>query len=280
MNAKFRCTLLCIRSPRFVAAVAVLLFFLPCVGQANPSLINLTSEGASIAAGNAKCPGRPFFRYIGGKRDSFASPADSAYPSQNLAIFMTNPHSVVQNDVPMNIVQYDVPMNNGKFGDSFNLQNTRSACYALIQFSVTPTGDIPSNDSLTLGHVENGLFIVVAQVINPRFTTRPQTYALNSTGLELLSNITGVSRDKTPLDSILDVYLQNDTEIDFIKLLIWYGPETPTAQQLPTCTSAIAAGASCCAAGSKLCLVSAGHPYYYQVIEGGPRDHGQCDCFD
>jgi hypothetical protein len=193
-------------------------------------LVNLTTTGATIAAGNAVCPDQPFYLYSGGKPDNFSPPPDPAYPSPDLVTFMTTPPSV------QGIVDYDEPMNNGRFGDSFNLQNTRSVCYAVIRFRAKHTGDIPHNDGLTIGHVGSGgsPFTVVASVTNPGATSSTQTYALNATGRAKLSEITGVFLDKTPLDSVLDVYLQDDTMIDFFSLWVWYGPNCSEVSP-PTC---------------------------------------------
>ena len=91
------------------------------------TLVNLTSTGASIAAGNAACPDQPYFRYVGGKPDNFDGPTDPVYPSPDLVTFMSTTPSV------QGIVKYDFTMGNGRFGDRFNLQNTRSVCYAVIK---------------------------------------------------------------------------------------------------------------------------------------------------
>lgn len=186
--------------------------------------INLTTQGASIAAGNANCKGQPYFRYVGGKPDLFSGPDDPAYPSPNLVNYMNNQGG--------GIVDYDVPVHNGRFGDSFNLQNTRSVCYAVIQFRMRDNGfGDATNDALHIGHVENnGTFTTVAQVLF--LGTPPQTpgvlhtYAFTPNGRNLLSLITGRDNPSTntPLDSVLDIYLQDDTEIDFIMLWVWYGP--------------------------------------------------------
>lgn len=183
-------------------------------------LTNLTKTGSTVNAGNAACPDQPYYLYSGGKSDNFAAPPDLAYPSPDLVTFMG---SSVQGNV-----NYDVSMDNGRFGDSFNLQNDRSVCYAVIQFRAKQTGDIPSNDGLTFGHIQTGgaPFNVVGQVINPGGTTAIQHYALDATGLKLLSTQTGyfAPTTTTPSDSVFDVYLQDDTEIDFFRMFVWYGP--------------------------------------------------------
>jgi hypothetical protein len=183
------------------------------------SLVNLTSAGASVADGNKACPDQPYYLYSGGKRDNYVAPADRAYPSPNLVAFIPPGGPTVA---------YDTPMVNGRFGDSFNFQNTRSVCYAVIQFKATVTSVGATNDGLTFGHVDPGgaPFNVVGQVIYPGNPATPgvQSYALDANGRALLSVQTGIGLNKTPDQSILDLYLQDDTMLDFFRIYVWYGP--------------------------------------------------------
>jgi hypothetical protein len=206
-----------------------LLFVMPVHGV---TLVNLTTTGATETAGDIQCPEQMHFHYSGGKRDIFVGSGDFAYPSLNLAAFMAVTPSV------QGVVGYDAPMDGGHFGESFNLKNTRSVCYALIQFRVENSGAVPGDDTLTVGHVENdGSFTLVAQVLDPGSFSHPdtsvQTYAFDATALGLLSDLTGVNLDRTPPESILDIFLQDDTKIDFVDMFVWYGPNcsegsTPT----------------------------------------------------
>jgi hypothetical protein len=182
-----------------------------------PTLKNLTTVGASVADGDKACPDQPYYLYSGGKPDNFGGPADPAYPSPNLMAFIPSGGPSVA---------YDVPMVNGRFGDSFNLQNTRGVCYAVIQFKAQSSNGGSTNDGLTFGHVNNGglPFDVVAQVINPGAVTTVQSYALTAAGRSLLSQQTGWGLNKTPQQSVLDLYLQDDTKLDFFRMFIWYGP--------------------------------------------------------
>lgn len=183
------------------------------------TLVNLTTTGASIPAGNIQCPSQRHFHYVGGLEDGFASPSDPAYPSSNLLSFMTT--------VPLvtGIVHYDTSTDGMAFGESFNLQNTRSVCAAMLQFKVKQGSAPPSPGDLTLGHAEaDGSFTVVAQVLEPHTTQTVQMYMLDAVGLALLSNITGVNLDKSPLDSIVDIYMTNNTQLDFLEWHVWYGP--------------------------------------------------------
>jgi len=190
------------------------------------TLTNLTTMGATIADGNRACPGQSFFLYSGGYEDNFSAPTETAYPSPDLLTFMTTPPSV------QGVINYDVPMLDGRFGDSFNLQNGRSVCYGIIRFR-TNSISLASTDGFHIGHVASGgsPFNVAASVTNFPATTVYHNYALDATGLALLSSITGGA---TPLDSVLDVYLQDDTQIDFIKIFIWYGPNCREGNP-PTC---------------------------------------------
>jgi hypothetical protein len=181
-----------------------------------------------IAEGNRRCPDQPFFLYSGGDPDNFVGP-DPAYPSPDLVSYLSG--SV------QGIVDYDTTMLNGRFGDSFNLQNTRSVCYAVIRFRVSEPVGLANTDSLAIGHLDATFtFNHVAGILYPAFPGAViQTYAFDATGLGLLSTITGGA---TPLDSVLDIYIQDDTMIDFVRLWVWYGPPAPppcTAETLPTC---------------------------------------------
>jgi hypothetical protein len=196
---------------------------------AGPQLLNLTpaSPTTFVADGDKRCPDQPYYLYSGGKPDNFALPADPAYPSPNLAAAHNNGPTVA----------YDVPMVDGRFKDSFNLQNTRSVCHAVIQFRTQVSNGGSQNDGLTIGHMQSpALWVLpyVAQVINPGTATH--TYALNPTGLNLLSQQTGASGGKAPSDSVLDVFLQDDTKIDFFRVFVWYGP--PKGRSVPVPNSA------------------------------------------
>jgi hypothetical protein len=199
-------------------AAALAAGLLSPISQAQ-ELRNLTTVGASIAAGNAACPDQAYYRYVGGKKDNFAGVQDPAYPSPDLITFMTVPPSV------QGYVDYDIRMQDGRLGDTFNLQNTRSVCHALIEFKAKSSAGLFSNDGLTLGHLEPGgtVFNQVASIGNPGGTTASQTYAFDAAGLGLLSQLTGVNLDKTVQQSILDLYLQDDTKLDYFQLYVWYG---------------------------------------------------------
>jgi hypothetical protein len=191
----------------------------------NVTLTNLTKSGHTVAAGNAACPNQSYYLYSGGKSDAFTSPTDPAYLSPNLSGYLSGAGSV------QGIVPYDEPMDNGVWGDSFNLQNTRGVCYAIIKFRTEATGDIVDNDAFLVGHLESGSgpFDLVARIDNPDAKTGVQAYALDATGLSLLSQQTGYNLDKTLDQSILDTYLEDDSSVDFFQIYIWYGPNCSEA---------------------------------------------------
>ena len=190
----------------------------PIGAPAAPTLKHLTLQGNTVAAGNAACPNQPYYLYSGGKPDGYAAVEDQAFPSAPLVSLIS----------ASKLVAYDSPAVNKQFGDSFNLQHTRGVCYALVQFRVKSNQTDSANDGLTLGHVTNSSqpFAVVAQVINPAALGPGvlQSYALDATGRNLLSAQTGWGMDKTRDQSVLDVYLQDDTALDFFRIFVWYGP--------------------------------------------------------
>lgn len=184
-------------------------------GAAAVRLLNLTVQGNTVDEGNKRCPDQPYYLYSGGKPDNFAGPPDLAYPSPSLVQFIPTSGPTVA---------YDVPMVNGRFGDSFNLQNTRGVCYAVIQFKTQVSTAGAQNDGLTMGHIGPGgtPFDIVAQVINPG--TAMHSYALDANGRNLLGAQTGWGMNKSPLQSVFDFYLQDDTKLDFFRMFVWYGP--------------------------------------------------------
>lgn len=182
------------------------------------TLINLTTANATIADGDRLCPQSTRYKYSGGRADGYDGGPDDAYPSSALVSYLSASWSTTQ--------RYDKFQNNEVVADSFALQYDRSVCHAIIKFKAKQTGDFPSNDTLSIGHTV-GVGIgasAVARVINPGSSGSTQSYALDATGLALLSLQTGVNLDKSPQDSVLDMWLQDDTKLDFFTLHVWYGP--------------------------------------------------------
>jgi len=179
------------------------------------TLNHLTTIDNTVAAGDAKCPDQPFYLYSGGKKDNYAAPADSVYPRPELAAFVATCPTM----------SYDPKTSNACQRDSFNLQNTRSVCHAIIEFKTKFTGDVPGNDGFSIGHVDGaGTFQSVAGMSNPySVTTGVQRFSLDDAGLALLSVQTGVNMDKTPQDSVLDLFAQDDFKVDYFHIWVWYG---------------------------------------------------------
>jgi hypothetical protein len=175
-----------------------------------PALTNLTKVGNKIADGNAACPGSSYYLYAGGYNDNFAGATEAGYPSPGeLAYFALFTNAVLP---------YDASIDNAFWGDSFNLQNSRSVCYALVQFRVKPTGDLPSNDFLSMVHFhpDGATNDPIAKVGYPGAVTGIQTYALDATGLAALSTVTGSA------SAVFDAVMEDDSSIDFFNLYVWY----------------------------------------------------------
>lgn len=185
---------------------------------AKPKLTNLVEKVSlkkAMRRANRLCPEQTYFRYVGGHADKFGGAADPSYPSANLAA-LTNTQALR--------IDYDTPMTDDWFGDSFNLQNGRRVCHALLRVTFQKNGG--TNDTLVVGHVSSGVFASprAAQVNYPGAPgTTAVTYlwAFDATGIAELSNITSAS---TPEDAVLDFYVEDDTAVDNIRLWVWYHP--------------------------------------------------------
>lgn len=208
-----------------VAATLVATVLAP--GAQAQALYHLTTANATIADGDRLCKKTNRYTYAGGDADDFKGAADDSYPSPALVAYLAPYTSTVH--------PYDKKQNNQHMGDSFNLQHQRSVCHAVIEFKARRTGDFPVNDLLTIGHSDGGGLGVfpVAQVTDPGSNTAMQSYALDATGLALLSLQTGINLDKSPQDAMLDLYLQDDTELDYFRLHVWYGPNCAQTQTCP-----------------------------------------------
>jgi hypothetical protein len=198
-------TVLCIAAVSLSAA-----FIAPAAEAKKPTLVNLTKVGNKIADGNAACPETSYFLYSGGYEDNFAGNAEPAYPSVGeKAYFDTFPNAVLP---------YDSSIDNAFWGDSFTLQNSRNICHAIVQFRVRATGDLPSNDFLSMVHFNtDGTYYKVASVEYPALLTGIQSYALDAIGL---ANLAAVTHD--PVAPIFDPVMEDDTAMDFFRLYVWY----------------------------------------------------------
>jgi hypothetical protein len=114
---------------------------------------------------------------------------------------------------------YDDPRINIFFADSFKLRSCR-ICYATLEVSVRHYQDNWGNDGITVGaapfNTSPGVILVNAAIWNPT-TPNPKTltYALPAAALNSLL-MTG------PMPPWLDVVAQDDTDLDYARLSVWY----------------------------------------------------------
>jgi hypothetical protein len=114
---------------------------------------------------------------------------------------------------------YDDRRENTFFADSFRLRNCR-VCYATLEVRVRHYTDIWSNDSITVGvapfYNAPGLkFIHTGLWSPPGPNPKTLTYALPAAALNsfLMSG---------QMPSTLDVSMQDDTDVDYAKLSVYY----------------------------------------------------------
>ena len=191
-------------------------------GKCKPvnGLTNLTpveTVDVGIATGDKTCPNQPYFRYAGGKPDNFAAPADTSYAGAGLGTFMSGlsaPRS-----------HYDTVTPDRQFGESFNLEDKRRVCYAMLHVGLDDNNALASNDRLNIGRASGATFSpLAAQVVHPGAPGPgpvAPTWAFNAAGITALSTITGSS---SPNNAVLDIFLQDDTTIDHMMLWVWYHP--------------------------------------------------------
>jgi hypothetical protein len=187
---------------------------------APPTLTDVPNVDEGIATGDKTCPSQPYFRYVGGDPDNFAAPADTSYAGTNLTAYMgtfANAHA-----------HYDTTTPDLIFGESFNLEDKRKVCYAMLQMGLDELNGLASNDTLSIGRASAG----PPRTFSPSAgqVTRPgapgpgpvtRTWAFSAAGLTALSTITGSAN---PNDSVLDIFMQDDTAIDYMTLWVWYHP--------------------------------------------------------
>lgn len=222
------------------------------------TLTNLTpiqDLATATATGDSQCTEQPYYRYFGGKADNFALPADPSYPSANAKAFFSNLFNSTAG-VPITNRGYDASdvgvTSVGRVAESFNLQNSRSVCYAVIDFKVAVSG-VPAGFEATdlyLGHTPNQptnptggtTFFSPTPIVSVEgipVGTNAYTFAFSPTGLVLLTNMIGgnVGDSSTPLTSVLDIYLRYLQKIDNFEMRVWYAPPISCVStgQFPTC---------------------------------------------
>jgi hypothetical protein len=111
---------------------------------------------------------------------------------------------------------YDNPDVNKWFADSFRLRNCR-ICHAVLQVRVRHYNiDTFSNDAIIAGlapyNTPNKIFLNVALWPGPQM----KTYILPANALSQY-----VATDN-PLPTFLDVRIQDDTDVDYARIVVWY----------------------------------------------------------
>ena len=147
--------------------------------------------------------------YNKGNADNFAAPSDPTTPSPALAAFVANLHPV----------GYDVDQPNHAFADSFRLCACET-CGAKLEIVVKKTTqrDTPSNDDIYVGVAPfaSGQRIVDGRIWTNDNPEAPKTltYSLDPQKFaELICRL-------PPNDRWLDVYIEDDTVVDSMRLTI------------------------------------------------------------
>lgn len=113
---------------------------------------------------------------------------------------------------------YDDNRVNMIFADSFKLRSCR-VCYATLELGVKHYQDIWTNDILYVQaapYSPNGISFIYANLWAPTDPNpKPLSFALPTAALNSYL-MTG------PLQPSLDVFMQDDSDVDFAKLTVWY----------------------------------------------------------
>jgi hypothetical protein len=187
--------------------------------QMQPPSLDLdraSSQRSAIKHGNRVCNHKPYFRYVGGERDGYAAPADATYPSPNLA--------ALSSGEPRR--HYDQDLRDQIFGDSFNLQYDQFVCHAVLRIETMHSGDNPANDTMLLGHASSdGTFTTAARLDQPG--SGSGVWHLSNESTRMLTDMTMSA--STPEEAVLDVFVEDDTKVDYLMLWVWYlDPFTPS----------------------------------------------------
>lgn len=150
--------------------------------------------------------------YLKGNVDNFAPPADPTHPSPALTSFLASLHPV----------GYDVDQPNHAFGDSFRLCACET-CSATLEIRVKKTTqrDNPANDDIYVGVAP---FSAAQRIIDGRIWTNdnpepPKTLTYSFTPAQL-QKFTQLTCHQPATDRWLDVYIEDDTVVDWMRLTI------------------------------------------------------------
>ncbi|MDB5337325.1 MAG: hypothetical protein JWN70_2944 [Planctomycetaceae bacterium] len=207
------------------------------VVEFNALVLNTLSNQASVSLMNCYTVTiQPCVDFEHGVEDAF-SPllnAETTSPSTGLQQRLTN-----LGVLPVNIKGYDNGTPNRIFADSFTGLPT-GIIGAELRFGLKPSDDIPENDSFVLGVYDiAGLPIVVSGAGNtslfstfvgvgngsPGLVNNPWDLAFYPTGTVLTLDLANLPNGKSLLAAMnaggqLDVYLQDDTAVDFMELCL------------------------------------------------------------
>lgn len=144
--------------------------------------------------------------------DDFKPPGNPVTPSPELTAFAA---------AALGTKGYDDPTVNRWFVDSFRLRNCR-VCHAVLQVRVRHYfKDSFGNDGLVAGlapysNPATNFVNVSLWSSNPSPQTRTDTYILPAGALS-----TYLATDN-PLPTFLDLRVQDDTDVDYARLYVWY----------------------------------------------------------
>ena len=114
---------------------------------------------------------------------------------------------------------YDDSRVNMVFADSFRLRNCR-VCYATLEISVRHDQDAWTNDMLYVQaapYSPSGVSFIYTGIWNPT-TPNPKTLTLALPTAALNNHLFSTST----MPTFLDVFAQDDTDFDYVKLSVWY----------------------------------------------------------
>jgi hypothetical protein len=174
------------------------------------------------------CPANalPFYQ-VRGVPDNFAGPTDPRTPSVGMTGFLTN---VIYSAIPKTR-DYDYMLANSLFGDSFSIPQVirRRICSATLTLRIKGSG--ASNDGIAVGtaistppSINPNLFLPGSNTVWNSATWTTTTGAFSTQGLSTVTKDINAGQLTSIMIStgILDVYIQDDTAVDFMILNGWY----------------------------------------------------------
>jgi hypothetical protein len=178
-----------------------------------------TQEDRRAIPVNGDCPLTP---YAGGNQDSFNPPVESTTMSPGLqAYFISNGVTSTGITKPR---QYDEEGQNKWFGQSFRIKCCK-VCRAELEIGVKNLGGLASNDAIYVGRPPfTGANLIVGGHIwdntRPTWaggTASPKTMTIPLSPAALNNYIFNSGGCNVPID----ILVQDDTAVDYIKLKIW-----------------------------------------------------------